>query len=1844
MLNLIKRRVALFLSFAMMLTVLVPSFSVMALPESYVPMPMADEEGGEEGELPKIDIGLKWEHFRLPEDAEKYNTPGYQSLEFKDTQVGASFDLQQKDTKITYYAMREYFYDSDGDGIENTVELPVKVEHQILPYTGGYKVSTKVFENKKFEANGVGLYQFIELDPENPNDELSHSLGLNTTHTGYQIYAPKDDNEVGDDAYKTFFDGKGSYYNATVVGRPDFNHDNIIQYNHHTEDFSKKGDWGHSIRIKKDDLEWTYMLDMDAKRFIINTNGIHDGIFFEIKVEVDGMQASTLKLKNLETPSTEGQEGWLEGQISKATHWLADTRDSQGNPVEPTPKDLDQIDEFVLGPTPSDLDVPEGTTGGSVTGNDAALMTIPGGRPGVQIKFKHPMQIFEDGDAFEDPENTQFRLDFMTGVNMEIGLKLDDTDGREQAIALNFDLDNKTLSKAEDEYSQNKTGGMYKIFYTDDGYYQVDIIKNDTLYDEWAEVTYDNWIDDFFEWPYLESSMILKEVKLVLTKSEGDSQGLITLDDNLFEHEHTYLEFNLEIPSEETAYIRFKPYNRTLQEDTYTLLEDIAQNDSDGKGTTIVSGTDRITVDYPNGTPEYQIRTDHTEGLFGWSQRLIYDESKQDSPFPPAVPTEVEITDTYAIANMRYPFDPDKVEAIGFDLSWNMPFNSESRLYDELEEKDLYYEIFFHTIGNDEIEDDKSLVKILQVTQDKSIPDETEKQVKVIDFMAENNLEENNISEKSPVMQIEAGPMDGTGEFKFKISDMQLKGIYEQTIPTLGAPILNENYDKDKPDEKFKGHLGMTFYPSSRRTDNSNEQIHPGKPVKAEIPNVYYITVRAVYDFHDDDLVNSTTTETYETQKLLASNYSMPGVANTSIKEDIVPSIEKMYEEVAINKQTGEIDGHQLGFEIVNLKDYYETMLFPTSWKMWDLEGAFIDEDSKDTDSGDDDINRVTPGYILDGNRTYEIFLYQDKPSDDVDDAEQGYLQDDIGPEYGIQGDLNWDEDILNLNYSESSSNKLVYDMQKIESTTDDLYTPEIELSKFEMQALRKGQVLGYYFDDTMDFNSRDGDMNKREIIFKGLDTNQIYYMQVRVKIKVARDPLLDGENLDPQKWTLYSDLSKIKTFTTNSIPTGPTPEEQTPIAPTDFKIIDLSSSSAKLGWTKAATVTEATYELIRTNNRKLDKEYLEKQLTLNQIFKENDDITLFTNEEVGTATELTNVDLLPNTLYYYYLRAVITLSTGEELYSEWIMLPVTTKSIQPPTNLKVELPMFYDYDLKSEVVVSFLAPGPLDDEYAFEIAIRGENDKDYIGSTDPNFPYDLYENPDRLNSDPSTEEGVEFVDFLIQDLDPGKRYDIKVRLIQIQEDGTILRSLFSNMVSHRTEFDAEEEEKDDLFEDLLDKYDYETGQLGNSSFWELDGTDTKKVYKYRMSYLETDFAVTDSYNIKTEEDIEKAIYYFPSEAFETANDENTTLRFEIGDYAVDIRPGTIDDSLEPIEDAEYEESTRRIEDYYIMMELEVKEPRGLVSGQEAILPQLEVNADVVSLEEEDSTIEYEIESKLRNIIAEEREDLERNLEEEFERPYIDVEYLEELVEKEIEDVKEKHKSSAGRVISSEIDGDTKITEVNGSISLNIKIDSNKINVYYFNEYDDWVKQSSFKVPNGYSVNAQNFGTYAITGKEENTSVSIPSVPIKDDILSQYQLDDLFSTDESSMQYGATKNATYQAVARMLGAPENAEPIMFLQRNGIDIIRANLDQAIRQDEAIYVLMQAYEKMNKIDVDKVQVNNRQSITNIGAFQPKYQNYVSAAVALGIIKPENSQVIPSKQMSIESILSIIDKIVP
>ncbi|ONI40094.1 hypothetical protein AN639_05160 [Candidatus Epulonipiscium fishelsonii] len=1808
-------------------------------------MPIADEEGGEEEEeLPRIDIGLMWEPFRLPEDSEKYNTPGFQSLEFKDEWVGASFDLQEKDTKLIYYVMRDYIYDSDNDGIDNTVTLPVKVEHQIIPYTGGYKVSTKVFENKHFEEDGVGLYPFVTT--EDPN---LYDLGLNTTNTGYQIYAPKDDNEVGDDAYKQFFDGRGAYYNASTEERPDFKADNIIEYKHYTGGFSDKGDWGHNIRLQKDDLEWTYMIDMDEKRFIINTNGAPPGIFFEIRVEVDGMQDSTLKLRSLETPSTEDQLGWLNGQISKSTHWLVDTMDSDGNPVEPTPKDLDQIDEFILGPTPSDIIPPEGTTGEGLTGNDAAFMTIPGGRPGIQIKFKHPLQIVEDGNIIENADGTRFDLTTMAGINMEIGLKLEDTEGKEQAIALNFDLETKTQEKNEDEYSQNKTGGKYLIKYEDD-YYQIDIVKDDVLYDEWAENSFDDWQDEFFGWPYLESSMILDEVKIVLTKSEGDSQGLITLDNNLFESEHTYLEFNLEIPSEETAYIRFKPYNRILQDDTYTLLVDIAQNNSEGKGTTIVSGTDRITVDYPNGTPEYQIRTDHTRGLFGWSQRLIYDESKQDSPFPPAVPTGVEITDTYAIANLRYPFDPDKVEAIGFDLSWNMPFNSESRLYDELEEKDLYYEVFFHTLSNTEEEDDKSLVKIFQITQDKTIADaDSEKQVKIIDFTAENDVEGvPNISKKSPVMELYAGQMDGTGDFQFIVSDLQLKGIFDKSIDTIGAPILKEEYDKDKPDEKFKGHLGMTNYPSSVITEDESYNIQPGEPVAAEIPNVYYLTIRAVYDFHDDDVINSTTSETYISQKLLASNYSMPGVANTSIKEDIIPTIEKMYEEIAINKQTGEIDGHQIGFEIVNLTDYYQTMLWPTSWEMWDLKGVFVDDDDEttiNTDDGDNSENRVTPGYILDDNRTYELFLYQDEPSDDIDDAEQGYIQDQLGPEFGIQGDANWDNDILNLNYSENSaSNKLIYDMYEIESTTDGLYTPRVKLTDFDMQALRNGKVLGFYFDDNMNFNSRDGDMNLRNIIFEGLDSNQIYYTQARVKIKVARDPKLQGANLDPQKWTLYSPLSKINTFTTESLPTGPTPDEQTPIAPTDFKLIDVSSSSAKVGWTKAATITPASYELIRTNNRKLDEKYLDKQLTLNAIFQDNSDIVLFHNEEVGKATELTNIDLSPNTLYYYYLRSVITLPTGEEMYSDWVMLPVTTKSIQPPSSLKVELPMFYDYELKNEVVVSFMAPGPLDDSYSFEISIRGEDDEDYIGSMDPNFPYDLYENPERLNDDPSAETGYEFVDFLIQDLDSGKRYDIKVRVVQTQPDGTILKSLFSNMVSHRTEFDAEEEEKEDLFEDLLDKYDYETGQLGNSSFWEFDGSETKKVYKYRMSYLETDFAVSGSYDIINDEDMEKAIYYFPSEAFEMANDENTTLNFKIDDYAISIRPDTIDDSLEPIEDAKYEESTRRIEDYYIMVELEVKEARESVFGQEAIMPQLEVNAEVVSLEEEDSTIELEIEDSLRDAIAEEREDLERNLEQEFENPYIDIEYLESLVEKEIDDVKEKHQRVAGKIVSSEIDGDTTITEANNAISLNIKVDSNKINVYYLDEYDDWIKQSSFKVANGYSINAQNFGTYVITGQEERESVTVPSIPIKDDIISQYQLDDLFSTDEDSMQYGATKDATYQAVARMLGAPESAEPMMFLQRYGIDIIRTKLDEPIRQDEAIYVLMQAYEVMNKVDVDTVQLRNKQSITNIGAFQPKYQNYVSAAVALGIIDAENSQVIPSKKMSIESILGIIDKIVP
>ena len=126
------------------------------------------------------------------------------------------------------------------------------------------------------------------------------------------------------------------------------------------------------------------------------------------------------------------------------------------------------------------------------------------------------------------------------------------------------------------------------------------------------------------------------------------------------------------------------------------------------------------------------------------------------------------------------------------------------------------------------------------------------------------------------------------------------------------------------------------------------------------------------------------------------------------------------------------------------------------------------------------------------------------------------------------------------------------------------------------------------------------------------------------------------------------------------------------------------------------------------------------------------------------------------------------------------------------------------------------------------------------------------------------------------------------------------------------------------------------------------------------------------------------------------------------------------------------------------------------------------------------------------------------------------------------------------------------------------------------------------------------------------------------------------------IQTATTKEQLYGAVARLLGAQRGTDYYTYLQNKKVKgLSKLGRQNSVRQDETIYIVMQAYEILYDRPIKSVAIKNKQSVQNIGAFQSIYRDYVYAGVELKIVTPSNAKVLPSKQMTVEETIIMLYK---
>ena len=969
------------------------------------------------------------------------------------------------------------------------------------------------------------------------------------------------------------------------------------------------------------------------------------------------------------------------------------------------------------------------------------------------------------------------------------------------------------------------------------------------------------------------------------------------------------------------------------------------------------------------------------------------------------------------------------------------------------------------------------------------------------------------------------------------------------------------------------------------------------KGIKAEdtlsgytVPGNYYFSFRTVFIAHDAN--GNVTTRTIV--KSEESNLVSVALNNT---EEIIPVPEK----ITVDRETKDSNGiisETITIDRVNVKDYVHKMLEPSKLHLYT------------------DVDKTKGRY----SGTYEIYFYQDeeKLNDSLSHIKVGRVSEDTP---------------LNL----------------IDPTTK--YINE----------LRNGKVLVLEIPcETLLGNGNEA------FTLKGLDQNQVYYLKAKLRLDLWRDKIGDTK-------PLYSADSKVFTFTTSTEPLPPSDDEKVPTAPEKIWVKNPISSEAPtlvkaptavIGWapptdrlTEDETITKVYYEFIRTEKELSDTD---KEKSIADLVASDSTKVGFKSESVEgiesnmstyingawknmspaqdpRAFELTDNTLQTNKIYYYYVRTVCVYNsnTGKPVTSSWIMVPVTTTPVTAPINLKVETEK-YKYDEKTEIFISFDVALPegskIGTDYNFDVAIKSEEDSEFSTSK---YSSKLYS---QTTDNPGTPSGYIHVVYKLSNLKPSKRYYIKVRTVDLNEkdsNGNYVTSLYTEPVSSRTDYDENEAIKDEKYEEYLKIFDQQAEKLRRKAYWTVED---ELVYKYRSSYISTELAGQKEYDLVVE-DSSSAYYYLPAAIFKKANEENVTLNISIGNYTASIRPYTLTKDTSEIAKAIDKVSDNSIEDYYVAVSFKTIKTSATINGETPITPELDIDMNVIYLDKEDAKIESDIELELEKIISDERKDFVKALEKKLGKDKISNDTLNDLVEDAISEIEKAHTKRVKKIVDKAKDKTVSITTIEKAVLISVKVEGFAANGYY--KLGGWFAVEVYSAGDIFYIEATRLGTYVLTGQKSLID-TVPSLAPYQSFIAQYGLTDFFTLDTYMIKTAVTKEQLYGAVARVMGATRGTDYVVYLQNSNVaGVNKIGISNAVRQDEAVYIIMQAYEVTHNRKVTSIAIKNKQSVTNIGAFQPVYRDYVYAAVELKIINNPDSKVIPSKQMTVEEIIKILYK---
>jgi hypothetical protein len=776
-------------------------------------------------------------------------------------------------------------------------------------------------------------------------------------------------------------------------------------------------------------------------------------------------------------------------------------------------------------------------------------------------------------------------------------------------------------------------------------------------------------------------------------------------------------------------------------------------------------------------------------------------------------------------------------------------------------------------------------------------------------------------------------------------------------------------------------------------------------------------------------------------------------------------------------------------------------------------------------------------------------------------------------------------------------------------------------------------------------------------MLFKldGMDKNQKYYL--------CADIVVTSQTATKSR-SKASEFSSLAVVTTPDDKQKPDSSEQMPPSP-ELSKKNVGLSSATLCWYRIAPMSDddrIEYEIIRIKGRQIEPSLMDSKIQFETWF----DKALAGFEKAGwrtdgdriesygvsgwelapetsakyspviIPTEFTDYSLLPNEVYFYYIRAV-RIVADLRIVSGWSGISLTTTPVQSPKNLRAELARA-DYNPKTEIIISFDAPivdlSLLGSEYNFQYQIKE-------GSGEWDLPKTM--TPAAIISSSSPEAGYTKLYYKISGLKNASLYTIHVRMT----DSAGGASVYCKEIQVKTDIDQASYDNLSETNEWVNYLRNKLYELLKAPFWATKDNGRQFEAIYREDMLEGLISSSvDGLIPLAAGSGAISSFYLPAAHIIRANESGKGFRISRDDMDVILTANALDiDGNNAAASLWHQMKMNNIEDFYIKVTVEWFSQGSSESGSltktagvsltavGSLEPIREWNAEM--LEAASAAIERDLNNpNLLEFIASKVEA--GMLPEEFVRAMDKLELASKDTLRHISTGKIKPVLRYAYPVS-RLDAPIIITVKNLDAAASVS-------AYRFID-KRWDEIEVLETSGGRSVSVKKPGLYQFHSRR----VKPPGIELYEnsggisEIAATYRLEDFFGKGKKfNLIKNITRRQLASSTARILGAPESAEPFSWLKsRKGISLSARSPASNAAWQEAVYATIGIYSSMTGAAPDSLQKKDYEGFKAIKGLDEKFKPSIFAAYELGIVlEPKHNAGDPVTLMEFLQMLKGLD----